>query len=227
MLNDAATVWPRSIVRLITTPSIGERITLLFRSARARSCCACASVRLAWATCISRLDWSSARPDRKFCATSCSLRSNVAWARRRLARADAIFASAWRTWALKMVGSSLRSTWPFLTRSLKSAFSSATVPDTCEPTLISATGLMVPVAVTVWLMAPRSTTVLRYWDGGTASSLRFTTATATATAARTATAMTTRFLVKMFIVCMPDKYQVKAEFDAPVQEWQCMAHWQA
>jgi hypothetical protein len=39
--------------------------------------------------------------------------------------------------------------------------------------------------------------------------------------------MTTRFLVKMFIVCMPDKYQVKAEFDAPVQEWQCMAHWQA
>ena len=94
------------------------------------------------------------------------MRSKFACASRIEAWADATLASTWRIWALKMVGSSLSSTWPFLTWSLKSAFSSTTVPDTCEPTLISATGLMVPVAVTVWVMLPLSTAALRYFESG-------------------------------------------------------------
>ena len=83
------------------------------------------------------------------------------WARLSEAWLEARLARAWPTWALKMVGSSFSSTCPFFTRSLKSAFSSTTVPETCEPTLISATGLMVPVAVTVWVMLPVSTVATR------------------------------------------------------------------
>ena len=110
-----------------------------------------------------------------------------------------------------MVGSSLSSTWPFLTRSLKSACSSATVPETCEPTLISATGLMVPVAVTVWLMAPRSTTLVRYFDGGTTLSFGLSKTAAVAAATRMAAAMTMRFLVKIFIGSHANGQQLKRQ----------------
>src|SRR5690606_41359885 len=72
---------------------------------------------------------------------------------------------------------------------------------TCEPTFTSATGLMVPVAVTVWLMAPMSTAVVRYFDGGTVGSpFGINHAAAAPPTTITPAAIATRFFVENVIV---------------------------
>src|SRR5262249_48941905 len=67
------------------------------------------------------------------------------------------------TWAWKMSGSSCASTWPAVTRELKSAKMYFTVPETEEPTGTVVSGLMVPVASTVAVRGPRLTGAVRYF----------------------------------------------------------------
>ena len=52
-------------------------------------------------------------------------------------------------------------TWPAFTGVLKSASSSRTWPESCEPTSTVVTGCTVPVAETLATMAPRSMRVVR------------------------------------------------------------------
>ena len=119
----AATVWPASIERLITTPSTGARIAVRSRSTRA--CCSCAS-RCATTACalpvracatstwaralrssstaesITARALSSSAPEMKLRSTSCCLRARSRRASARLTdtRETAALAALTPAWAL-------------------------------------------------------------------------------------------------------------------------------
>jgi hypothetical protein len=69
----AATVWPGSMVRVSTTPSTGERITVRCRLSRAVSVDACCWVICVWAASTCARAWSRAARARSASlrATSC------------------------------------------------------------------------------------------------------------------------------------------------------------
>ena len=62
---------------------------------------------------------------------------------------------------LNKAGSISATTSPLWTRELKSAFSLAIVPETCDPTWTVITALIVPVASTTSLISPRSTLAVK------------------------------------------------------------------
>ena len=69
-------------------------------------------------------------------------------------------ARAWLTRALNGCWSIVARTWPFVTTELKSAISRVIFPETWLPTCTDTTGLTVPVAVTIAVMGPRSTSAV-------------------------------------------------------------------
>ena len=140
----------------MTTPSTGERMTVKPKLARSRSFCALASASCACADFSACFDWSYSCRDTYSCANSDLIRASLACASSSVAWALATLAALCRSAAETSALSSSSSGWPFFTLSLKSTCSLSTVPDTCVPTLISTTGLSVPLAETVCVTSPFS-----------------------------------------------------------------------
>ena len=132
--NEACTVWPGSMLRCTTMPSMGAVMVAYprFRSARSRSTFAAFTLareasRLYWAVLnsLSEIMCCSCSSDKRTCSRSawrCS-----ASARSSCARDDC-------TAAMSSVLSMRAMTCPALTRSLKSTRTSSTMPLTCVPT---------------------------------------------------------------------------------------------
>ncbi len=96
-------------------------------------------------------------------ALSTSARARSTWAPwlSTVASAASCSALTWATVASKVAGSIRAMSCPRLTSELKSANSSLTCPETCEPTWTVMTALRFPVVVTKAVMLPRVTGVVR------------------------------------------------------------------
>src|ERR1043165_4035574 len=144
-----------------------------------------------------------------FCARSYSafVCTSAACAFRRFALAATTFALAfsrsavaWCTAPSKRRGSMSAMTSPLCTCELKSAFSLAIVPATCEPTCTLTTALTTPVASTASLISPCCTFEVRYWM----RSPRWTN-DMVASAARSSTAPAMKSVFRLFIAQRLDR----------------------
>ena len=114
----AATVWPTSTEREITTPSMGERIVVFWRSSLAAASSASACMRSARRCSTSETAASTSAWETKFPVTSSCARVALRRASWYAASDRASAASACTTRVRKLDGSICASTCPALTREL-------------------------------------------------------------------------------------------------------------
>jgi hypothetical protein len=158
-------------LRAITTPSMGEAMTVWAMSTCAWFRLAAAWLTAAWLafTCAAAASLLARAVSRSLCGSSCSAASAFArsyfWRvsstsareRSRFARAEATLAWACSMRAWKSDGSRRARTWPFFTVELKSAVRLWMVPETWDPTWTVVTAWTAPVAPTTSITSPRST----------------------------------------------------------------------